>query len=182
MDQKEEYSMDLDTSWITEFNKLENEYNDFYEEIPKQVKVFNLYVDNNNSLEFVTTEDVSLTKKGEVQKQDMKKLIIRNKTPDNIETKTNSTSYKLQSILKYNYTVKPEKLLKIMSTSKNNKNYLTEVTTFEDLKFKKTIHFFNTVNAIYLLFKENQKTNSTTRKIQITHKTSNKRRTRCKRT
>ena len=31
MDQKEEYSMDLDTSWITEFNKLENEYNDFYD-------------------------------------------------------------------------------------------------------------------------------------------------------
>jgi hypothetical protein len=51
-----------------------------------------------------------------------------------------------------------------MSTSKNNKNYLNSDKTFEDLKFKKTIHFFNTVNAIYLLFKENQKTKSTTKK------------------
>ena len=178
MDQEKEYNIDLDTHWVAEFNKIENEYNDFYEEMPKQVQVFNLYVDHNNALEFVTTEDILLTKKGEVEKQDFKKLIIKNKTPEKKQEK----KYKLKNILKYNYTVKPEKLLKMMSTHKNSKNYLTEIETFEDLIFKKTIYFFNSVNAIYLLFTEEKKTNSNTRKIQLTKQASKKRRTRCKRT
>ena len=40
----------LDTAWITDFTKLETEYNDFYQEMPKTARVYNLYINKNNCL------------------------------------------------------------------------------------------------------------------------------------
>ena len=41
---------ELDTKWITEFEKDEEIYKDFYKDPIESIKIFLLYVDNNNSL------------------------------------------------------------------------------------------------------------------------------------
>lgn len=167
----------LDSAWIAEFKKLETEYNDFYKEIPKVINGYNLYINKSNTLASVITNQISLNKKGGIDKDTIIAMIQKNKKA--IPNKR----LELQTILKYNFTLEPESLLHVIENKFMNNNYLTEIDKLDDLVFKETIHFFNELNAIYFIYKEIPHTkHSTTKKIYLkTRIKSNKHTTRCKR-
>ena len=41
---------ELDDAWLTEFYKLESEYNDFYKEIPRSAEVCFIYLDRHSKI------------------------------------------------------------------------------------------------------------------------------------
>jgi hypothetical protein len=173
----------LDSTWITEFKKLETEYNDFYKEIPKVVNVYNLYINTNNSLVAINKKQLSLDKKGVASKDTVIAMIQQNKKG------LPNKQVELQTIIRYNFTLDAPKLLHVLSDELSdelmNNNYLKEIKTLDELVFKETIHFFSTLNAIYFIYKEKSPhtKHATTKKIYFNASTkSKKRRTRCKRT
>jgi len=175
----------LDSAWITEFKKLETEYNDFYKEIPRSVNIINIYINEKNSLVSVHKKRTPLDKTGKINKDTILKIIQQNKKS------FSEKRVELQTILKYNFTLNTENLLYMVANNdylKNENatyNYLTEISQLNDLVFKETIHFFSDLNAVYFIYKEvsSQKKHSTTKKIYLqTNKKSKKRMTRYKRT
>lgn len=176
-DNIESAALEIDTTWIQNFKKLETEYNDFYKEIPSDANVYNIYINTNNKIISVIKDKITLNKYGIVSKDATINMIQKNKKliPDKRVV--------LKSILVYNFTMEPENILHMMAEDYNSENYLTEINTLDKIVFKETVHFFSDLNAIYLLYKEPQKSNSNTKKIYLkTEKKTNRRRTRYKRT
>ena len=173
----------LDSAWITEFKKLETEYNDFYKEIPRSVNIFNIYINKNNVLVSINKKSTLLDKRGKINKETVLEIIQQHKK------ELSDKRVVLDSILKYNFTVNTENLLYMVSNDFENEdtklNYLTEISRLDGIVFKETIHFFSQINALYFIYKEipSHKKHSTTKKIYLqTSKKSKKRMTRYKRT
>ena len=176
-------SNSLDSAWITEFKKLETEYNDFYKEIPRSVNIFNIYINENNMIVSIDKNSASLDKRGRINKETLLEMVQQSKK------KWQEKRVILDSMLKYNFTLHNEKLLHMVLNNYDNKektlDYLTEVSTLDNLVFKETIHFFSQLNAIYFIYKEmpSHKKHRMTKKIYLRANKKVKRSiTRCKRT
>lgn len=168
----------LDDTWLTEFYKLESEYNDFYKEIPRSTEVCFIYLDRHSKIFKTLKESISLNKQGTLLKDELVSLIRTN------ETIANGRKMSLQSIVTYNFILGPDNILDIFGNKIEPLQYLREINTLQDITFKETCHFFNDVNTLYIFYKEqNQKSKSqnTTKKIFIKKKQTT-RRTRYKRT
>jgi hypothetical protein len=170
--------LELDDAWLTEFYKLESEYNDFYKEIPRSAEVCFIYLDHHSKISKTSKGNISLNKQGTILKDELVSLISANKTIDR------GSKMSLQSIVMYNFILGPDNILDIFGNKIEPLQYLREINTLQDITFKETCHFFNDVNTLYIFYKEqNQKSKSqnTTKKIFIKKKQT-KRKTRYKRT
>lgn len=169
---------ELDDAWLTEFYKLESEYNDFYKEIPRSAEVCFIYLDRHSKILKTTKSSISLNKQGTFLKDELVSLISTNKTIDD------GRKMSLQSIVTYNFILGPDNILDIFGNKIEPLQYLREINTLQDITFKETCHFFNDVNTLYIFYKERDpkpQSQNTTKKIFIKKKQT-KRRTRYKRT
>lgn len=174
-DGAEEYHTELDNHWITEFQKLETEYNDFYKETPQTAKLYFLYLNPENTIVSITKDTAVLDKYGTIKKEKVIDLINKNKTHNN-------KKMALEIILKYNFTVEPGDVLDILANRLDGGDFLAEMNSLNDIRFKDTVHFFCETNALYFIYKERCATkHATTKKIYLKPKHI-KQRTRCKRT
>ena len=63
-----------DTNWITEFEKDEEIYKDFYKDPIESIKIFLLYVDNNNNL-FHIKKNLCTLDNSQIKKESLMKII-----------------------------------------------------------------------------------------------------------
>ena len=69
---------EIDDSWIKEFKKREDLYNDFYKEEANSIKLFFLYVNTSNTLESIKSDSLILEENGVVTKDQLVSLIKKN--------------------------------------------------------------------------------------------------------
>jgi hypothetical protein len=164
---------EIDTSWIKEFEEDEEIYKDFYKDPIESVRVFLLYVDNTNNL-FHIKKSMCPLNNSLIYKETLMKIIKENMFH-------NKTKYRPISILKWNITMEPDEIPKYMRDD-NKLNFLTVEKKIDTLKFDDSINLFHNINSLYIVYHQSWKSfNNRTKKIYISKKKLNNRKTKNKR-
>lgn len=173
---------EIDNSWITKFKEEESEYNNFYKEQPTSVKLYFMYVNKENIIDFIKTENILLNNNADLEKNHLIFLIKKNQINHNIK-------YKLLSLLKFNIDIEPIEVLSMNTTHyQDPTKYLSNERFLQDIHFNDTVCIFQDINSLFFIFKEQSQENfkskesssqSTTKKIFFN---TNKRKTLKKRT
>ena len=152
----------IDEGWIDEFEFIENNYDKFYNVDNEKVKLCSIYI-NDKEVEKINTQTYQLKDKNQLSKQELQSCI----------NKLSNNNYKLDSILRYNISMRPSELIdfKKKGIDLNDKfKYMHKIESIEDIYIMPTIQMFSDLNTIYFFFEKIKKTNRFTKKIIFKNK------------
>ncbi len=133
----------IDMDWITEFEKVDSLYKDFYKEQLDSARLFMVYVDNRNNISFVKRSTATLDK-GILKKANLisilKEFMYHNKK-----------KYRPISLLKYNIDIGPLEVNKYLKKG-SNYDFLTIEKNINDIVFNDSISLFHDINSLYIIF------------------------------
>ena len=102
--------VDLDTTWINEFEALEKDYNSYYNEDLAFIYINYVYVNNKNEIINISKDKYLFKTPGVLTREELVGLIKHN-------TIHNTVKYSLLSLLKYNIDFEPINLKTFFSRS-----------------------------------------------------------------
>ena len=140
----------LDENWMTEFEKTDKLFQDFYLDNIYYTEVHFIYINTNNDIEKIKEEHFLLKTPNHISREEIIGLLKRN-------TNVNNKKYSVLSILKCNITLKPEEIkgfLKSSNTTDYLDNFLKPIKNFDDIIFEKTINMFQDLNDLLFIFYE----------------------------
>ncbi len=146
----------LDSSWISEFELVDNSYNMFYKDDVEYIHVNYVYLSNENEIERVKCENIILPTKNVLSYDILVSMVKAHKEND----------YKLAVMLKYNFSMNPEEV-KFIHKHSFQSNYLQEIDKVDDIHYEKTITMFQDLNELTLFFTHNTKKHTRTQKIRM---------------
>lgn len=153
----------FDTNWIEEFEKVDNQYEIFYNEDVTFVQLRYIYIDRHNTIQTIKEEKIILKKQNSLSREELIGILKKN-------CFHNDSRYTVLSILKYNLDLNPIDI-KHFLTFNECQNYLSVVKNIDEIPFKKTITMFQDLNDIFILFYEkNSSLNQTKRVTFSSHK------------
>ena len=162
--------VNLDTRWIQEFESLDNNYKQFYNEVVCDIKICSIYVDKNNNVETIKQDILELSRENLITKEEIIKIIKQNSV-------NQKKRYTLLSLLKYNIDLEPSDVFHYLKQQKQMKNdaYLTLVKNIDNIPLNSTINMMQDLNTIFILFYEKHTTsNNSTKKVYIQNHTKTK--------
>ncbi len=139
--------LDIDSSWLDEYEKIAKDYDMFYAEDLSFIKIHYIYINDENEIEKIKEENVLLKTPGLLTRDNLITIIKSNSI-------FNFHKYSLLSILKYNINMNPIHLKNFLKT-KNPKagfQFLHSINHIENIKFDKSITFFHDINELIILF------------------------------
>lgn len=163
--------MELDDSWITEYEVQEKDFQKFYKEPVESVEFIFLYVNKQNELEKIKKKQIALETENKIEREKLIKIIKENIIDNKIK-------YSLLSILQHNIDLEPTDLGKYISLTEtevenlkdtenptdsfreNSNEYLNIISDICDLHFNDSINFFRSLDSVFVIFYE------TTRKLK----------------
>ena len=157
---------DIDTEIIDEFENEDKLYSDFYKDPLEEVRLFILYVDNNNNLFHIKKDFITLND-SKIEKKDLINLIKQ-------YIMYNNKKYRLISMIKWNITIEPDEISDYL---RNNKSldYITNIRNLDTITFDDSINLFQNMNSLYLVFHEKWKLlENKTKKIYLNKKLNNR--------
>lgn len=159
----------LDTRWIQEFESVDYNYKQFYNEVVGDIKICSIYVDKNNNIENIKQEILELSRENLITKEEIIKIIKHNSTAQ-------KKRYTLLSLLKYNIDLDASNVVHYLKQKQSNTDtYLTLVKNIDDIPLNSTINMMQELNTIFILFYEKYITNNnTTKKVYINNHTKTK--------
>jgi len=150
----------LDTNWISKYEEEEEDYNIFYMDTNKELKINILYIDSNKELKKIEEKNIQLSEENLIKKEDFINIINKYKINDN-------KKYRLISILLYNFILDNPELKNFLDDS-NRYEFLKKINILEDYKLSSTISYFQELNNLYIvLLEEDQSNKNKTKKIRI---------------
>lgn len=165
---------ELDSTWLQEFQNLDNEYKNYYTEELSFIRVHSIYVNKNNEIEKMKEEKLLLKKSGILQKEELLSIIKHN-------TFSNNIKYSLLSILKFNINLEPIHLNNFLRNKDKNigTSFLQSVKHIDSIKFEKSISMFHDINNILIIFHQkilskDSRPSNRTKKIVIYSNTKKK--------
>ena len=140
---------ELDSTWIKEFEKFDNEYKNYYAEDISFIRIHSIYVDKNNDIIKIKEEKLLLKTPGLLEKEELLTVIKHNSLFFNIK-------YSLLSILKFNLTIEPVNLTNFLKNKDKNigSTFLQSNRHIENIKFEKSISMFHDINNLIIVFIE----------------------------
>jgi len=180
--------IDLDTSWIADFDAIDNEYKSYYSESLEFINMNCIYLNASNEIINVHEEKVIFLNKGLLSREEVVGLIKRNSII-NIDKEKEKDKYSLLSILVFNINIAPENLktfFKLNKERNNNKDkekekdigsqYLHSIKNIDAIVFDKSISLFHDINNLYLVFyKKTVGKNGVTKRRSLSSFTKTKR-------
>jgi hypothetical protein len=156
---------DLDSSWLDEFDKIENEYKNYYCEPLEFIHLNCLYLNNENEITYIHEEKVIFNSPGLLSREEIIGLIKGNSL-------LNELKYALLSILVFNINIEPENLKTFFrSSNQSGSSFLNSVKNIDSITFDKSISMFHDINNLYFIFYEKEhsvnKKHTVTKKIAI---------------
>jgi len=155
-DDVSDIDIDIDETWINEFKKNEELYDDFYKDKVEHIKLFYLYVSSTNSIESTKKDSIQLDNDGILKKNKIIALILQNQN-------FNSIKYKLLSLIRFNIDIEPENINEFVYNTHSDKpsQFITSEKYLNDIKYSDTINIFQDLNCLYFIFyEEKSKSNS----------------------
>jgi hypothetical protein len=164
----------LDDEWISEFEKTDKLYQDFYKEDLYYINLSVIYVNRDNEIDKIKQETLLLSIKNVISHEEILGILKKNSID-------NERRYSLLSILKYNIALEPDDVKNYL-LDKNSRNYLSLIKNIDIITFEKSIAMFQDLNDIILIFYEksnelvnkDKNTNNNTKKIYLQTSSSNK--------
>tara|TARA_B100000287_G_scaffold429199_1_gene482067 strand:+ start:37 stop:642 length:606 start_codon:yes stop_codon:yes gene_type:complete len=141
----------LDTSWFQEYNKLLNLQTNYNKEKMIDIDVKFIYIDNQDNIQNIYCEKLklhSVDNGSQITKEDLLKIIQKNKTKNNIK-------YKLEDILFFHIPIDHENISNFNNQDPSG-NYLKKVSFFDSLEIPESIFIFHNINSLYFIFKLNE--------------------------
>jgi len=144
---------DLDSTWLQEFENLNNEYKNYYTEELSFIRIHTIYVNIQNDIEKIREEKILLKTPGILEKEELVGIIKHN-------CFSNQIKYSLLSILKFNIDIEPVHLSTFLRNKNKNvgSSFLQSVKNIDTIKFDKSISMFHDINELIIIF--HQKTNN----------------------
>ena len=141
----------LDTSWFQEYNKLLNLQTNYNKEKMIDIDIKFIYIDNQDNIQNIYCEKLKLHSShngSQITKEDLLKIIQKNKTK-------NSIKYKLEDILFFHIPIDHENISDFNNQDPSG-NYLKKVSFFDSLEIPDSIFIFHNINSLYFIFKLNE--------------------------
>ena len=154
----EEEEEEINLNWLNEF---ENEYSfieNLNNEDVKNVNYYFIYINSDKVIERINSETIILETENIVNKYDLLQKI------NNLINK-NKDKYKLISLLKYNIDLNKNEIKNFFNDKEDD--FLKAYTLIEDIKFKKTLNMFKSLNSIFFIFYEKKIRDNKTKRIKI---------------
>ena len=165
--------IDLDTSWIDDFDAIDNEYKSYYSESLEFINMNCIYLNAANEIINVHEEKVIFLNKGLLSREEVVGLIKRNSIINNKD------KYSLLSILVFNINIEPENLktfFKLNKEKNKGSQYLHSIKNIDAIVFDKSISLFHDINNLYLVFyKKTVRKNGLTKRRSLSSFTKTKR-------
>ena len=162
--------MELDNSWIEEYELKEKDFEKFYKEPVETVEIIFLYINKQGELEKIKKTHFLLETDNKIDRDELISIIKENIVDNKIK-------YSLLSILQHNIHLDPNDLGKYLTkddteeTLKENE-YLQVISDISDLHFKDSITLFRDLDSVFIIFYETTKKlkKSLTKKIYLSSK------------
>jgi len=143
---KEQTSVYLNDDWITNFEKTDKLYEDFYKDDLYYTNIHYIYINRSNEIEKIKQESFLFSVKNKITREELLG-ILKNNSIDN------ERRYTLLSILKYIITLEPEDIKNFLCDSESY-NFLNLTKNIDAIYFEKTINMFQDLNDLILIFYE----------------------------
>lgn len=150
----EETDNSLDMSWVNNYERVLETQHNFVKEPMKHIQIHYVYINVNDYIEKINSEQYPLEPYGEhnncIIKNDTLLKIIQDK-----KITTQYSRYKLIDIMLYNVDIDPEN---IHNYSKNENitdyNFMKKLSVIGDIIITPSIFIFHEINTLYFFFKE----------------------------
>lgn len=142
-----EQENELDDQWMKEFENLDKEYSDLYNNDISFINIHFIYINSDNNIEKIQEKKFIMSKPNYIGRDELLGLIKRNFIQNNI-------SYFLLSILKYNFNLQPQFITSYLKRKDSTclMDFLTPIKNIDTIKFEKTISMFQDINDLFFLF------------------------------
>ena len=151
---------ELDNSWIRNYEIKELDYNDFYKDDVKYIKIYTLLINKSLILENINEENFILETNNVLKKHELISIINKYKN-DKKEKKV-----KLLSILKYNINLDSDNVFEYLKQETENNLFLESIKSIDNINFDPSISMFEDLNSLFFIFVEtNNKEKSQTKRI-----------------
>lgn len=170
---------EFETDWISDFDKTDKLYKDFYTDDVYYTNIHYIYINKNNDIEKITYESFLMSKPNYILRDELLTILKNNSF-------VNNRRYSILSILKINISLKPEEIkyfLNENNSEKYGKDFITQIKNFDTIVYDKTINMFQDLNDLIFIFYEkinknpnyignkdslnNYETNNVTKKINL---------------
>ena len=141
-----EINNELNDEWISNFEKTDRLYQDFYKDDLYYVNLKIIYLNRTNEIEKIKQESFLMARPNYISREEI--LGILKKSINN-----DGRNYSLLSILRYNITLDPEDI-KPFLLNKFDNNCLNIIKNIDAISFEKTINMFHDLNDLILIFFE----------------------------
>lgn len=141
-----EYS-ELNDDWITNFERNDKLYEDFYKDDIYYVNLKCVYINRNNEIDKINTETFLMGKPNIISREEILQILKRASVDAD-------RRYSLLSILRYNITLDADDVRHFLSSETVPESFLTVIKTVDAVSFEKTIHMMQDLNDLVLIFYE----------------------------
>jgi len=151
---EEEIDEKIDSSWLEDFENLDNEYKDYYTEELAAIKIHCIYVNKNNEIERIIEDKILLKTPGLLSKEEIIGMIKHGSI-------CNQVKYSLLYILKFNINLDPIYLKTFLRNKAPIKDigspFLQSVKNIDAIKLDKCISMFHDLNDLLIIFYDKDK-------------------------
>ena len=150
----------LDNNWITNFEKEDKLYQDFYVDDNYFVHLHFIYIQKNMEIEKIREETFFMKTPNIISREEIVGLLKKNAFENN-------QKYSIFSLLKFNIHLKPEDIPFFLrnSNTDTSSDFLKTVKHIDTITFDKTISMFQDLNTLYFIYVESTlKIDSNTKK------------------
>lgn len=154
---------ELENEWISEFEKMDNDYKGFYNEDLHFLKIHSIYINVQNEIEKMKEEKLFINS-NKITRDNL--LGILKKNSFNSEKR-----YSILSILKYNIDMHSSDVKSFVLTKDSDvsNSFMSIIKNIDDIVFNQTINMFQDLNDIIVLFYEKTLEEQKNQGIQRTH-------------
>lgn len=145
-----EKPVDLDTSWINEFEKVDKDYASFYLEDLSYIKVTILYINNSNEIEKIKEEKIIMSKPNRISREEIIGILKRNSA-------NKDKKFTIMTMLKYNLDLEPVDVRNFLLNNRNDSSYLSVIKDVDEIFLNRSISMFQDLNNLIIIFYENEK-------------------------
>jgi len=136
----------MDITWINNYENDNKDYDPFYPENAKKIKVSILYVNKKKELEKINEKMVYLNTENKITREEFVRIIKDNERMDKLR-------YKLLGIVIYNIELKHSDLRNYMNGTEKY-DFITNLRNIEDYELRPTINCLQEINNLYFIFNE----------------------------
>lgn len=153
---------EIDDNWVNDYKESEKGYELFYKRKQIIVKIFLLFV-KNNEVEHVEINEVKINKDNRVEKEEIMNLIG---DANRYAKEHRQRGYFLDGVFKYNLTMDHNDVKNFINNNLEMK-YLEEIKDLENIVIDPTIILLEDLNSIFVILKEREGVKILTKKLKL---------------